>query len=318
MQKVLSPDVWRTIGPRARKASRRKAAIAYVTSDLIRFRSGDSLVVDASEGAIRSGQTDAKLLRRLLKSGVALYNHPSLHAKVLVFDEVAVVGSGNMSDSSANNLIEASIVTDHPSTVSGASSLIEQLIQASTELTERYVDRLCKIRVERHGSAPHGRRRGRTSLRPLGTRTWLIGIWRLARGLVRKEHRRLEEGKLLLRKRRQKPTEEFGSIRIGGTGRFDRLCREGDSVIRIWRESRESRPTRVFRSTGILLKQKAGKGWLLLHAKASGRHSEMRWGQFQKLMKRLGMDRPLTANSSLLLDDELADALGRAWTASAR
>src|ERR1700687_5343277 len=105
MERVLSSDLWKMVRAQARKARCRKAAIAYVTKDLIRFRKGDILVMDASAHAISCGETDAKLLRTLHKKGVSLYHCVGLHAKVLVLDDVAVISSGNMSNSSANGLV---------------------------------------------------------------------------------------------------------------------------------------------------------------------------------------------------------------------
>jgi len=48
----------------AKKAAA-KATIAYVTRDLVGFRKGDVLIVDASARAIASGETDARLEKAL-------------------------------------------------------------------------------------------------------------------------------------------------------------------------------------------------------------------------------------------------------------
>src|ERR1700723_260200 len=101
MQKILSKDLWPVIRELAEKAVQRKAAIAYVTQDLVGFRKSDVLIVDASDNAIACGETDARLLRKLVNKGVRLYNCADLHAKVLVVGESAIIGSGNMSNSSA-------------------------------------------------------------------------------------------------------------------------------------------------------------------------------------------------------------------------
>jgi phosphatidylserine/phosphatidylglycerophosphate/cardiolipin synthase-like enzyme len=42
-------------------------------------------------------------LNRLLKRGIELYHCQGLHAKVMLFDNVAVVGSANISQSSQND-----------------------------------------------------------------------------------------------------------------------------------------------------------------------------------------------------------------------
>lgn len=74
MQKVLSNGLWKVVRAQARKAKRCQAAIAYVTQDLIGLKKGDVLVSDASNRAISSGETDARLLRTLGKRGVRLYH----------------------------------------------------------------------------------------------------------------------------------------------------------------------------------------------------------------------------------------------------
>ena len=48
MQRVFSSETLKAVRAQARKAKQRKAAIAYVTRDLIGLNHGDVLVVDAS------------------------------------------------------------------------------------------------------------------------------------------------------------------------------------------------------------------------------------------------------------------------------
>src|SRR5208337_3375672 len=133
MQRVLSRDLWKTIRAHAQRARCRRAVIAYVTQDLIGFRKGDTLVVDASTYAVCNGETSANLLTTLFKKGVTLYDCPHLHAKMLLLDDVVVIGSGNTSGSSANGLVEAGVITDHSSTVAGIASLIEQIASQSNK-----------------------------------------------------------------------------------------------------------------------------------------------------------------------------------------
>jgi hypothetical protein len=65
VQRVLSKDLWTEVRKQARASNTRKAAIAYVTRDLVGFRKGDTLVIDASTLATKNGETDAPLLRKL-------------------------------------------------------------------------------------------------------------------------------------------------------------------------------------------------------------------------------------------------------------
>jgi phosphatidylserine/phosphatidylglycerophosphate/cardiolipin synthase-like enzyme len=185
MQRVLTNDLWKAVVAQARRARRKSAAIAYATQDLLGLGKGDTLLVDSSLNAVRHGETSAKLLRTLHQKGVSLYECPRLHAKVVLLDDVAVIGSGNMSGSSVNALVEAGVITDHSSTVAGVASFIEQLIAQSKELTAKDIDHLCKIKVVRRGGFPiGGTSRRRPKVSRLGTRTWVVGI----RELV-KEHR---------------------------------------------------------------------------------------------------------------------------------
>jgi hypothetical protein len=119
VQRVLSNDLWKEVRKRARASHLRKGAIAYVTRDLVGFRKGDTLVVDASVLAIKNGETDAPLLRKLRKKRVQIYDCADLHAKILLLDDVAIVGSGNMSSSSENRMVEAALISDHGSVVAG-------------------------------------------------------------------------------------------------------------------------------------------------------------------------------------------------------
>lgn len=84
IRKVLAGGYWQDIAAKARAAAHRRAAVAFVTEDLVGFKKGDVLVVNAALRAIRTGATSAKLLLKLHDIGVLIYNCPNLHAKVLL------------------------------------------------------------------------------------------------------------------------------------------------------------------------------------------------------------------------------------------
>jgi phosphatidylserine/phosphatidylglycerophosphate/cardiolipin synthase-like enzyme len=200
MQRVLSADLWIEIRANARTALRRKAAIAYVTRDSIGFRKDDVLVVNASERAIKFGETDAKLLQKLQKRGVRLYNSIDLHAKVFLLDDVAVVSSANMSRASADRLVEAGVITDHSSTVSAVASFLEQLMRSSVEIKVPQIVALCKIKVIRRGRKIGGvRRKDRKTITPLGNQTWLIGVKELVRNPAAHEKKLIDRATESLR-----------------------------------------------------------------------------------------------------------------------
>src|SRR5687768_9182913 len=124
MLRLLSDDLWSEIEARSRRRGNKLAAIAYVSSDsVIRFGDGDTLVVDASDAASRTGQTTARLLRSAYSRGAEVVNLPGLHAKLLVVGGIAVVGSANLSANS-RRLFEAGVLSDEPRLVPGTVQLI--------------------------------------------------------------------------------------------------------------------------------------------------------------------------------------------------
>lgn len=61
MQRVLADNVWQQISPIIRKAKHKIAALAYVsTPSYVTFGKGDILICDASDQAIRSGETSVR------------------------------------------------------------------------------------------------------------------------------------------------------------------------------------------------------------------------------------------------------------------
>jgi phosphatidylserine/phosphatidylglycerophosphate/cardiolipin synthase-like enzyme len=60
----------------------------------------------------------------LHNKGVLLYACADLHAKILLLDDVAIIGSGNMSSSSENRMVEAALISDHASVVDRRSAVL--------------------------------------------------------------------------------------------------------------------------------------------------------------------------------------------------
>src|SRR5437667_11745401 len=63
MIRLLSGDLWKHLRRLGSQSTQRMAAVAYFTDiSEIPFRRGDTLVVDASDGAIRCGETSKNAL----------------------------------------------------------------------------------------------------------------------------------------------------------------------------------------------------------------------------------------------------------------
>jgi len=145
----LSDSLWGRISADRATSHRCDAAVAYVTSAThILFRKGDTLVVNASDSAITTGQTSAQLLQTLLQRGVDLYCLPSLHAKVYAFGDIVFVGSCNLSDNSRTRLLEAAIRTDDPAISHAALDFLKQLRQSAYKINEAFISRILALPVD--------------------------------------------------------------------------------------------------------------------------------------------------------------------------
>jgi ribosomal protein L20 len=137
-------SLWPKIVSLAKQSSRRQIVVAYLgkgASKILPLRKGNVLVVDLSEQAVKTGQTDPSEVEKYLKKGVKVYSQPNLHAKLYVFDEVVIVSSANLSTHSRNNLIEVGLLSEDKQVLSRAKNFIEGLIDnrklvKATELKE--------------------------------------------------------------------------------------------------------------------------------------------------------------------------------------
>jgi len=94
-----------------------------------RLGTGDTLVVNASDAAMRQGSTTKVALLAFAKAGVRVYGVGRLHAKVMVFGDRVVVGSSNLSMRASQGIsIEAAVVSDSKVLVREANAFIDGLI----------------------------------------------------------------------------------------------------------------------------------------------------------------------------------------------
>ncbi|WP_072689829.1 phospholipase D family protein [Rhodococcus marinonascens] len=98
------------------------AAVAYVgsgASTILGLQRGSAIIVDADRKTVRSGSTDPRVLLDWVKAGVKVYSLKGLHAKMILAEAVgaehdafAVIGSANLSQSSATRLFESVALAD--------------------------------------------------------------------------------------------------------------------------------------------------------------------------------------------------------------
>lgn len=143
----LGSDIWSAIRTEAKQYQGKSlVAVAYFGTGAAKrlpLRKGSILVVDATDKAVKSGQTNPSELKILQDKGVRIFSSPSLHAKVFVFGEVAFVGSTNVSENSEDVYSEASIRCEQISVVSQARQFVRSL--AINEMGPSRLERLIKI-----------------------------------------------------------------------------------------------------------------------------------------------------------------------------
>lgn len=147
----LGSDIWSAIRTEAKQYSGKSfVAVAYFGTGAAKrlpLKKGSILVVDATDKAVKSGQTNPAELIKLRNKGVRIFSKPNLHAKVFVFGEVAFVGSTNVSENSEDVYSEASIRTNQTSVISLARQFVRSLAVNEigplklASLLQKYVER---------------------------------------------------------------------------------------------------------------------------------------------------------------------------------
>ena len=143
----VSKDVW----PRLTNAVKNargpcEAAVAYFGiggSKLLPLSRGSRLVVDASEYAVKAGQTHPGDLLTLANRGVLIYSIPNLHAKVFLVSREAYIGSANVSANSSARLVEAVVRSTDSRVVNAAKQFIRE--HCLRELSPSMLKALLKI-----------------------------------------------------------------------------------------------------------------------------------------------------------------------------
>jgi hypothetical protein len=126
--KFLGTDPWRRISSFVRRAPRKcQVAVAYLgqgASKMLPLKKGSTLIVDFSDAAIKSRQTNPVEVVKFIKRGVEVHNVSNLHAKVFLIGKTAIIGSMNASRHSKNFLMEAAMETEDKRVVSSCRKWI--------------------------------------------------------------------------------------------------------------------------------------------------------------------------------------------------
>lgn len=310
-------DLWVRLAQLARGSKQCKAAVAYVSNnERIRFRKGDILVVDASETAISTGQTSAKVLNQAFESGAQIFTCPNLHAKVYVFDATVVIGSANLSTSSAERLLEAAVISDAPSLVSAARNLIKNLQQASTRLQAAEIEKLQHIPVVRKFPI-RGIAHRALKINPTPGLTWLAATHDLDMKRYAKEERRAEAGRKQAEKRLAKKSSEANWIRFSKNSNVALKASINDWMIEMRRPKTTSGSARVYRACPIrYIQHEPNCARVYLEEFKTSESKAIGWRTFQRIAREAGIrSTRLGARSVGVLTASEADLLDSLWKA---
>jgi hypothetical protein len=312
MNELLVTGLWRRLRQLATSAKKKHAAIAYVTDDTkIAFGEGDVLIADASDEAIQSGQTSAVVLKAAWKRGARIFSIRRLHAKVYVFDKYAVIGSANLSKESEKRT-EAALLTDQPTVVSAARLLIDRLRQTGDVVDKEFIERICKLPVEKRARPVHGQRiKLKGDRRP---RTWLVGLMPVREKAEEKDV--VERGMKEAEKHVSHEDSSVSFIRFRGNSRFRREAQAGDVLVCIWTPSGKGEPEAVYHHSPILLRKDDVENnltWFYVEEFPDAHNTTLTWKQFQKLFVRIGAPGRLSQWASRELPQHFSDAMHDLW-----
>jgi len=286
MDTVLTDNIWKQVATRTKQAKRRLAAVAYMTSDrYLKLVQNDVLICDASDPAIKTGQTSAKLIRSLLAKGVEVRSHSNLHAKAAVFGGFALVGSSNLSVSSEEELTELALLTDRGQVVAQVTAFVHGLRESSEIIDKAFLQRILKLKVD-------ARKRGsqrKANTNKFGNRTWLVSVKELADDRFPNEQAFVDSATEKASTLVADNDSTISWIRWTGNSRFRTFARKGDRVIQI-STSLSGKRTSVIAPSAIILRQDRGN-WTRFYIAESGDCKQLSWTKYKAAAGKQGLSR---------------------------
>lgn len=311
-------DLWSRLEKLSVKARRRCAAVAYVTSDArVAFGRGDLLVCDASDEAIRTGQTSARVLADAVGRGAAVFSLRGLHAKVLVLDDTAVVGSANLSATS-ERLAEAAVRIDDARLVAKARAFVHTLAERGEAVDARFLGRIASIEVTARPRGAPGVRRppGGRGLASGASRIWLVAMSDLDEGAYPDERRADERGYARAETLLGRLRADLRALRVADRSAFRREARPGDLLIEAHAPKRKAPPTVVYWPAPILhrVEGRAAAWTRFYYASPMRRYTgSLTWARFLTLLRGSGGPRALSHGVCRELPSDVYEELERRW-----
>ena len=225
----LGPKPWPRISALARSHTG-SVAVPFIGQGAARqlpLRPGSVLVTRLDEASVKQGVVHPGEVLKYIRSGVEVHAHNALHAKVYVFGRRAVVGSANVSASSAS-LTEACLETADPVAVAAAREFVLKL--RSVPVGPEMVKALVPLFPEAKARAGNGRARNAS-----GPRLFIVPVhesdW--DEGMLRADSRGTERA---ARKLRDTSSHRLDKVAVGK--RDVRAMQRGDIIVFRWSAGR--------------------------------------------------------------------------------
>ncbi|MEM4736461.1 MAG: phospholipase D family protein [Nitrososphaeria archaeon] len=290
MSRILVERLWPTITALARKSKHAYVAVAYLglgANRILPLHKGAFLVVDMSEKAVKNGQTNPYEIEKYFKKGVNLYTCANLHAKVYVFDDSVLVASANISLNSKRNLIEAGVLCRDADSKVRAIGWIKSL--QLEPITPEYIKR-CK-RIYKPPKITRTTRKQKHREIPEFSTLWLLSV---SPTNFSKPEQKLCDIKEKEAAMKVKDSRKFevNTIRWDGNSRIAKRIREGDLVVQIWNEGKDTcvyPPSRVVQITQYRSFDIKKKPMLFIHIEEPKKPNPLPWTRFAKKMGQIGV-----------------------------
>ena len=315
---LVGEDLWKVLPKLVRSSRRVDAAIAYLGQDgakLLPLKRGDRLVVDMSIATVKAGGTCPHEVEKLIKRGVKVFTRSNLHAKIVIADKKALVGSANVSRNSRDFLDEAAVLTGDPVTVERAKEFLDRICiepvlpEYLSECKRAY--KLSHVASKRSSTSEHDRR---VSLEEL----WLVN---LIHDLIPKKEEELYNRSVNKAQEKLKDYRKtkVDTIRWTGQSKIVKKIKMGDRLIQCIKH-KDGRvfvypPARLILIDHYTVEH---KDRYLFHLESPKRGQPMAWSEFRKVLGSLLGRQISRPRHTLVRDPEQADALLRLWTPSGR
>ncbi|MFI5095192.1 MAG: phospholipase D family protein [Candidatus Acidiferrales bacterium] len=289
LQFLGSEDVWRTLRAISRShESPLYVAVPYMGDDcgkLLSLKRGDVLVVALTEANSRNGSVCPDEIARLQKTGVAVFLSSYLHAKVLLCGNKAVVGSANLSKTSAEYLDEAAIVTTDALAIRQIREWFRQ--RMAEPVTPKWLSICSKVY-----QPPKGGIRGkakRTLRERTGQSVWILG---LRHTIFPQDEAVVEKRGASQAKREVSDVSRFkiDSVRWTGTPAFLDRMRKGDTVIQVMQNAGPHYAEEAARLVGKRNTQsRRGTPVTYLYLECNRRPKRIPWAVFKKYCRSINL-----------------------------